>query len=390
MTVWRVLRSPFEPGSRAITAALVLLLLAAFLPQVNLPRKAYSYIVVFDITQSMNVEDYDLDGMPVSRLAFAKEAVRRSLRRLPCGSRIGWGAFAEYRTILLLAPVEVCANYNDLLASLDRIDGRMRWANASEIRKGVYWAMRAAKETGGHSGLSHADAGQREQTGPGTDPSETDQAGASQADQGAPGQDVAVHAGQDGLGPRGAARTLTGQSEMGQPDVLFLTDGQEAPPEVGPGLPLFDDLKRGEVHGWLVGVGGYTPRRIPRTDDDGRSIGYWRSDEVIQPDDLVNDNNSATAGGTPNTPGTSSGAPSRRATSHEELSELREPHLRTLAQEVGFEYTHLTSLESIDAAMQDSRFARRRPAPTDLGWMPTLAALLMLAIRFRPSVRPPG
>jgi hypothetical protein len=38
----------------------------------------------------------------------------------------------------------------------------------------------------------------------------------------------------------------------------------------------------------------------------------------------------------------------------------------------------------VDAAMQDSRFARRRPAPADIGWIPALAALLMLAVRFRP------
>jgi mxaL protein len=317
LTLWHALRSPLEPGSRAISAALLLLLCGLLLPQVNLPRKTYSYVVVFDITQSMNVEDYDLNGLPASRLAFAKEAVRRALRQLPCGSRIGWGAFAEYRTILLLAPVEVCANYNDLLASLDRIDGRMRWANASEVRKGVYWAMRAAKDAGG------------------------------------------------------------------QPDVLFLTDGQEAPPEVGGGLPMFDDLKRGEPHGWLVGVGGYTPRRIPRTDDDGKMIGYWRGDEVIQLSDLVSEAGSGSAGapGTPNTPGTSKGA---APVSHEELSEVREPHLHTLAREVGFDYTHLTSLESVGAAMQDSRFARRQSAPADVGWIPTLAALLMLAVRFRP------
>jgi mxaL protein len=317
VTLWRALRSPFEPGSRAISAALLLLLCGLLLPQVNLPRKTYSFVVVFDITQSMNVEDYDLKGLPVSRLAFAKEAVRRALRELPCGSRVGWGAFAEYRTILLLAPVEVCANYNDLLASLDRIDGRMRWANASEVRKGVYWAMRAAKDAGG------------------------------------------------------------------QPNVLFLTDGQEAPPEVGPGLPLFDDLKRGEPHGWLVGVGGYTPRRIPRTDDDGKMIGYWRGDEVIQLSDLVGEEGSGSSGapGTPNTPGTSKGA---APVSHEELSEVREPHLQTLAREVGFDYTHLTSLESVGTAMQDSRFARRQSAPADVGWIPTLAALLMLAVRFRP------
>jgi len=319
-TVWRLVRSPFAAGSRTIAVALVLLLCAVLLPQVNLSRKTYSYIVVFDITQSMNVEDYDLNGMPLSRLTFAREAVRRSLRELPCGSRVGWGAFAEYRTILLLAPVEVCANYNDLLATLERIDGRMRWANASEIRKGVYWAMRAAKEVGG------------------------------------------------------------------KPDVLFLTDGQEAPPEIGPGLPMFDDLKRGEPHGWLVGVGGYTPRRIPRTDDDGRMVGYWRADEVVQLDDVVGDEagsspNTGNPGtGTQNTPGTST------VSSHEELSEVREPHLRALAQDVGFDYMHLTSLESLGAVMQDARFARRRRAPTDIGWIPALAALVMLVVRFRPSV----
>jgi mxaL protein len=317
MTLWRVLRAPFEPGSRAITTALLLLACALWLPKVNLPRKTYSYIVVFDITQSMNVEDYDLHDRPVSRLAFAKQAVRQALRELPCGSRVGWGAFAEYRTILLLAPVEVCANYNDLLASLDRIDGRMRWANASEIRKGVYWAMRAAREAGG------------------------------------------------------------------KPDVLFLTDGQEAPPEVGPGLPLFDDLKRGELRGWLVGVGGYTPRRIPRTDDDGRMIGYWRGDEVIQLSDLVSQDGAGSGSDGTHAPGTSAGA-SSAPVSHEELSEVREPHLRALARDVGFDYIHLSSLETVNAAMQDARFARRRSAPAELAWIPELAALLMLAMRFRP------
>ncbi len=257
----------------------------------------------------MNVEDYDLDGVPASRLDFAREGVRRALRELPCGSRVGWGAFAEYRTILLLAPVEVCANYNDLLASLNRIDGRMRWANASEVTKGVYWAMRAAKDVGG------------------------------------------------------------------KPDVLFLTDGQEAPPEIGPGLPMFDDLKRGEPRGWLIGVGGYTPRRIPRTDDDGKVIGFWHADEVVQLDEGAPGGNASAGGGT--------GSKRRAAPSHEQLSEVREPHLRAVAREVGFEYTHLDRLETVREAMQDSRFVRRRPAPADVGWIPALAALLLLAVRFR-------
>src|SRR6185436_632041 len=91
---------------------------------------------------------YELGAAPASRLAYARQAVRRALRDLPCGSRIGLGAFAEYRTLLLLAPIEVCGSYNDLLASLDYLDGRMRWANSSEIAKGVFWAVRGAKPIG--------------------------------------------------------------------------------------------------------------------------------------------------------------------------------------------------------------------------------------------------
>lgn len=138
----------WDRGSGAIVFALTLLLLGLCIPTVQLPRATFDYIVVFDISQSMNVEDYELDGTPVSRLTYARNSAKRALRSLPCGSRVGWGAFTGNRTLLLLAPVETCANYNDLLASLDKIDGRMRWSNASEISKGVYWAVRAAEEAG--------------------------------------------------------------------------------------------------------------------------------------------------------------------------------------------------------------------------------------------------
>jgi mxaL protein len=280
--------------TRLAWIAFVLLLAAVFIPRINTPRTAYDYIVVFDITQSMNVADYEIDGAPVSRLTFARAAVRRTLRELPCGSRVGWGVFSEYRTLLLLAPIEVCDNYNDLLASLDRIDGRMRWGNASEISKGLFWALRGARDVGG------------------------------------------------------------------RPGVLFLTDGQEAPPVEGEGLPLFDDVKRGDIGGWLIGVGGYTPRPIPRTDADDRPIGFWHADEVVQRH-----------------------APSGEALdTHEDLSEVREPYLRKLAQQVGFDYLHLEDVASIRKAMLAPRFTHRRRAPTDLAWIPGVLALLTLVFGF--------
>jgi mxaL protein len=293
----------FDRNSLLVAAAMVLLLASALLPPLKLPRNTYDYIVVFDISQSMGVEDYDLDGAPISRLDFARAGARKALRELPCGSRIGWGVFAEYRTLLLLSPVEVCENYNDLLASLDNVDGRMRWGNSSEITKGIYWSMRAVKESSDH------------------------------------------------------------------PTLLFLTDGQEAPP-LDPSNPpeMFEDLKRGGAPGWLMGVGGDTPRRIPKVDEQGRRIGYWHSYEVLQ-----------RFGGAPSEPG---------AQPREHLSSLREGHLKSLADAVGLDYARLTDQQSISKALHDARFARSTRQPTDVGWIAAALALLLLAIRFRPSLRP--
>jgi mxaL protein len=176
----------------------------------------------------------------------------------------------------------------------------MRWSNASEIAKGVFWSMRAARDT------------------------------------------------ENGL------------------NVLFLTDGQEAPPiDSARPLALFDDLKPGEVRGWLMGVGGDTLRPIPRTDEEGRAIGYWRSFEVMQ-SNFASSNRSAHDG-------------------TEHLSALRETYLKGLARQVGFDYARLSGLDSIGSALRDQRFAQRRPVPTQLGWLPILAALVLLALHFRPD-----
>jgi mxaL protein len=287
-----------DKDSHAIALALLLLLVALLIPPVELPHDTYDYIVVFDISQSMNVEDYQLDGTPVSRVAFAHEAARRMLRNLPCGSRVGWGAFTGYRTILLLTPVEVCAYYNDLLASLEHIDGRMRWSNASEITKGLYWSV------------------------------------------------------------------LTAQETHPQPDIVFISDGQEAPP-LDPAYPprVLDDLPNNRIRGWLIGIGGYIPSPIPRIDEDGHRRGYWTADEVAQP--------------------IRSGDTSTPAMEH--LSGVREPHMRALADQLGFNYAHLTDAASLSAVLRDHRYARRRPTPTDIYWLPASLAVLLLGLRFRPD-----
>jgi hypothetical protein len=63
---------------------------------------------------------------------------------------------------------------------------------------------------------------------------------------------------------------------------------------------------------------------------------------------------------------------------------LHQRHLEEIAQQVGFSHTRLSNLESIAQAMLDKRFSRRHAAATDLYWIPSLIALLLLAVRFAP------
>lgn len=132
--------------TRWCLAAAALALAASLLnPQVMLKRMLFEHVVVLDVTQSMNVTDALIDGRPASRLAFAKHALRAALPELPCGSKLGWAIFTEYRSYLLLAPVEVCANRAELRSMLGRIDGRMAWSGNSEVAKGLHSAVVIAK-----------------------------------------------------------------------------------------------------------------------------------------------------------------------------------------------------------------------------------------------------
>ena len=299
MNVARLMRGLFDRRHWAITVALLLLIVAIGMPRVTLPRNTFSYIVTFDITQSMDVEDVSLGDLPTSRLNFARAAMRDTLGQLPCGSKVGWSVFTGQRTLLLLPPIEVCDNYDALLSSLDSIDGRMRWTNWSRIAEGgVYSAVRTAQSVG-----------------------------------------------------QGAA-------------VIFFTDGQEAPP-VPPSDERVWDIARGQVRGWLIGVGGDQPAAIPRTDANGNRVGYWRAEDVIQ---------------VPPVPGSNT-----PIESHEELSELRGGYLASVAGRIGFYYRRLVTPASLRDAMLDTRLAHRELVATDLRWCPALLALLLLGWRFLPE-----
>ena len=120
--------------------------------------------------------------------------------------------------MVLIAPLEICANFRELTSVLEGIDGRMAWAGRSEVAKGIGWAIRLA---------------------------------AALPD---------------------------------QPALVFVSDGHEAPPLHPAHRPAFGEP--GTIAGLLVGVGGAAPVPIPKLDPDGRRLGFWRADEVMQTDPI--------------------------------------------------------------------------------------------------------
>ncbi len=220
--VWQGLKAALQGRGETIVLVLAALALALTFarPTARLQLPQIEAVVVFDITQSMNVADVWLAGKPaapVTRLAQAKAELERLLPLLPCGSRLGWGIFTAHRSFLLTEPIEVCEHLRELVHELRRIEGSMAWEGNSEVAKGL------------NSGLQMADALE------------------------------------------------------GRPALVFVSDGHEAPP-ISPNYRPAFSLPRGKVRGLLVGVGGDMPTPIPKVDPAGRSLGVWQAKDVMQVD----------------------------------------------------------------------------------------------------------
>ena len=131
-----------------LLSAALLALAAALVPEVSMRTQVFRYLFVFDVTQSMNVEDYAGVGGAKSRLAAARDAVEAFFGEAPCGSEAGLAIFSGHRTFLLLNPVEICENYPELVAILQSIHWRMAWKARSEVTKGLDSALLIAAKMG--------------------------------------------------------------------------------------------------------------------------------------------------------------------------------------------------------------------------------------------------
>lgn len=291
-----------------LVAALCCLLATFAVPRIEHQGERYRAVLVVDVTRSMNVRDYQLDGQAASRLDVVKAGIRQLLIDGDCQSELGLAIFTSRRAFLLFEPLEVCASYAPIVAAVDALDWRMAWQGDSGIAYGL------------NSAYDLADS---------------------------------IDA-----------------------DLVFLTDGQEAPPPPRRGPPRFRG-EPGQVHGLIVGVGGYTPSPIPKYDWEGRETGFLDAADVPHESRLgpPPPNARQRPGWHPrNAPW---GAGMSAGTEH--LSSVRERYLRERAESMGLGYVHLADGATFTASVRPALTPRPVRVYSDVRWLPAMLALACLA-----------
>ena len=175
-----------------------------------------------------------------------------------------------------------------------------------------------------------------------------------------------------GFGMR-AVRTLEDR-----PAIVFVTDGHEAPPLNPNHFPAFNVVP-GEVRGLVVGVGGARLVPIPKNDPEGRPLGFWQADEVMQQDIYSQGRTGSTAGESL----VESDPPAKQAphaSGMEHLTSLRQDHLVELAQRAGLRYLRLEDTTGLLAALTDPALAIPVPVEIDLGRYGAAIGLIALCV----------
>ncbi len=107
-----------------LASALILLLLAALRPTVPVQRDIHTFLLVVDITQSMNTVDMQLDGKPASRIDYTRHMLHDMVASMPCNTRVGVAIFAGVLVTTLFEPVEVCENFSAVQDTIAHLEWR--------------------------------------------------------------------------------------------------------------------------------------------------------------------------------------------------------------------------------------------------------------------------
>ena len=166
-----------------------------------------------------------------------------------------------------------------------------------------------------------------------------------------------------------------GEAERRHLDLVFVTDGDEAPHTESPRLSDLLAL-RGPTKGWLLGVGSAEPHPVPRLDADNNIVGYWSAIDA------------AREGFHPNLVETIDQASSRESLEQsgaldevvEHRSALRAAYLAKLGAAAGLGYATSESDQTLARITTDKALERQENAERDVRLVFGLAAALLLAI----------
>lgn len=324
MRIWQKTKQ-LDWRGRLLLATVLLLAICLFKPHANLPKRVFDWFFVLDITQSMNVRDMTMHDKATSRLTHSKNAIRATLKSLPCGSRVAIGLFTERDTTTVIHPMEVCAHFGAIDETIAHIDWRMAWAADSYIINGLFSAVAQTPKLNAKL-------------------------------------DKTMH-------------------------LAFISDGHQAPPINPYYAPKFEG-KAGEVKGMVFGVGGKTLARIPKIDANDNVSSYWELDEVMRYAtfgvnrktqsvlDMENEQHGR------NSPHGKNPAESTNA----HLSALDEDNLKSLANMTGLGYSSLTNDQLMSEMLTNKEMTVWRSSNTDLRALFAIPAMLLVILFFLPSV----
>lgn len=179
----------------------------------------------------------------------------------------------------------------------------------------------------------------------------------------------------DSMVAKGFYHAMTVAEDL-KADLVFVTDGHEAPPLPGGGmLPDFEGTP-GKVKGLVLGVGGRDKVPLPKFDDEGHEIGTYGADEVPQenrsgpppPDAHLR------PGYHPKWAPFGTDPPA----GDEHLTSVRSEHLEAMAAKAGFAHVDLIDARDLLDAISTRAHARPVEVAVDIRPLPAALALALL------------
>ena len=117
--------------------ALLLCIFAMYNPTLQFKKSITSYMLLVDVSQSMNAEDLVVEESPITRINYTKILLKKIIDKSDCGSFFSINIFVADNVANIIEPVEKCNNYDELMDTINKLEWRMAWKGNSRITFGI-------------------------------------------------------------------------------------------------------------------------------------------------------------------------------------------------------------------------------------------------------------